>query len=47
MITKPPPFKGLKMGMLIISPVMGRGLVNWGSGLLQLACLPPKTVLHF
>ena len=34
MIDKSPPFKGLNIGIPIIIPIKGRGLINQGSGLL-------------
>ena len=33
MISKPPPFKGLNIRILIISPTKGREFINQGSGL--------------
>ena len=33
MINKPPPFKGLNIGIPIIIPTKGRGYINQGSGL--------------
>ena len=33
MINKPPPFKGINIGIPIIIPIKGRGFINHGSGL--------------
>ena len=33
MINKPPPFKGLNIGIPIITPIKGRGFMNQGSTL--------------
>ena len=33
MISKPPPFKGLDIGIPIVIPIKGRGFINQGSTL--------------
>ena len=33
MINKPPPFKGLNIGIPITVPIKGRAFINQGSGL--------------
>ena len=33
MINRPPPFKGLNIGISIMIPIKGRGFINPGSGL--------------
>ena len=42
MINKPPSYKGLNIRNPIISPIMGRGFINHGSGLDNHQSLNPK-----
>ena len=46
-MNKPPPFKGLNIRIINITPIKGRGVINHGSGLSPTTVLLNPKLLRF